>query len=65
MLFFYQVIVIVKRKRRLYFITEFSNMEGSMWYGHTIDRIYADDTGLETGLLRTEFFAFLTLKDTW
>ena len=45
-----------------------------MWYGHTIDNIYAGDTGLETGLLRTELpscfssclhFAFLALKDTW
>ena len=61
---FYQVTVIVNsiRGKEDYII---SNMEGSMWYGHTIDNIHAGDTGLETGLLRTEFFAFLALKDTW
>ena len=61
---FYQVTVIVNsiRGKEDYII---SNMEGSMWYGHTIDNIYARDTGLGTGLLRTGFFAFLALKDTW
>ena len=40
---FYQVTVIVNsiRGKEDYII---SNMEGSMWYGHTIDNIYARDT---------------------